>query len=654
MFQRISAAYQKLSKDEESDEEDGDDDDDFDYEADVLYEFFAYMQAKMEAQHAQRQRRHCAGCGFRRGAHSVGAMRGIPIPTPFGFMYVEESSFRHERSGPSHRYTTGKPHQPHPSTARFSRKDLSESETDSDEWETDEDYCSESDMDDMFEREKERTFFQMEAEERAREQERVRAKYEAALRGAREASLREKSWLQQLPRPARTSYTEHSIVLSVDRGAKSGMADFTSGKLPEAFFWEIQHRPHPHGQQAGDWITEQIVTGVLETEVGGLHPGTKYSFRARPCKRDVANDEEVIQHGEWSVESNYVTAGTAATKSAAEQQSELPPQPSGKNSSRKSRTANKETRTTCAISNPERDEARKVERMKAQEEKDAAIRAAVAAAAADYEAHTAASASQDIQGKKSAAEAYNCKEKKKKKPHVASKAAPGPPAPPPYPTCTSPGPAQPAVASSFLFPGTSARLPTPPPAPPFPKGALLGGQAAQEASGAASGPAAVHCPHYDPSEWEPVYAQDHPARPRTAGPTPAMLPPTRAPGRRGGEDGGGASGAGPGRSLSSRGSLQACKPSQAGLEAASSGSDAARQRVAQEAARQGMTVQEYIAHQDDLALQEAIQLSLALEESRAAALEEAASGWQDLHRPCCIRGASTQSQHQGAQADTPG
>lgn len=43
MFQRISAAYQKLSKDEESDEEDGDDDDDFDYEADVLYEFFAYM-----------------------------------------------------------------------------------------------------------------------------------------------------------------------------------------------------------------------------------------------------------------------------------------------------------------------------------------------------------------------------------------------------------------------------------------------------------------------------------------------------------------------------------------------------------------------------------------------------------------------------------
>lgn len=59
--------------------------------------------------------------------------------------------------------------------------------------------------------------------------------------------------------------------------------------------------------------------------------------------------------------------------------------------------------------------------MKAQEEKDAAMRAAVAAAAADYEAHTAASASQDIQGTKSAAEAYNCKKKKKKKPHVASK-----------------------------------------------------------------------------------------------------------------------------------------------------------------------------------------------------------------------------------------
>lgn len=55
--------------------------------------------------------------------------------------------------------------------------------------------------------------------------------YEAALREAREASLREKSWLQQLPRPARTSYTEHSIVLSVDRGAKSRMADFTSGKV---------------------------------------------------------------------------------------------------------------------------------------------------------------------------------------------------------------------------------------------------------------------------------------------------------------------------------------------------------------------------------------------------------------------------------------
>lgn len=39
--------------------------------------------------------------------------------------------------------------------------------------------------------------------------------------------------------------------------------------------------------------------------------------RARSCKHDVVDGQEAVQHGDWSVESQYVTAGQAAARSTA-------------------------------------------------------------------------------------------------------------------------------------------------------------------------------------------------------------------------------------------------------------------------------------------------------------------------------------------------
>lgn len=58
--------------------------------------------------------------------------------------------------------------------------------------------------------------------------------YEAAVRTARDRQLAESGWLQQMARPVRVSYSETSIKLSLDRGAKRGFRD---GKVGGSALW---------------------------------------------------------------------------------------------------------------------------------------------------------------------------------------------------------------------------------------------------------------------------------------------------------------------------------------------------------------------------------------------------------------------------------
>jgi hypothetical protein len=51
------------------------------------------------------------------------------------------------------------------------------------------------------------------------------------MRQAREAQSRDRAWLQQLARPVRASFTDTSMMLSVDRGGKSRVGYFADGKV---------------------------------------------------------------------------------------------------------------------------------------------------------------------------------------------------------------------------------------------------------------------------------------------------------------------------------------------------------------------------------------------------------------------------------------
>ncbi|GAB4817951.1 hypothetical protein N2152v2_004997 [Parachlorella kessleri] len=610
-FQRINAAYQKLNKPTGEDSEE-DNDEDFDVESDILFEFFAYMQAKAEAHRAQRAGRRGGFQSFNPGmggGGGGGGFGGFGIPTPFGFIPVfmggpppgmgpsgprgGGGSFGGYGGG-------GKPHQPRGGNQQYQQRTrYCESEDDDSEgWETaSDDYSSESD--DYYERQREREFFRMQAEERAREQNRVRAQYEEAVRQAREGASRDRAWLQQMPRPVRAAFSETAMTVSVARGAL-GKCELGG----RTFFWELQYRALPGGLPPGEWQSATVY-GALEVEVTGLDPGTKYSFRARPCKRVEAGagggEEEVI-HGEWSVESSYTTAGTAPQRHAAAtaQAPAAAPPGQGKRARRKEAQRAQQQHARPAVVDEEAEE----ERQRAQQEKDAAIRAAIEAAAADYARHAAKAApeaQQEQQAQQGAGTGKNTAKKRGARrsneggePPVAAAGRSGSAA---APAARSPaeGTAAEAVSSQdILEPGNDKAQPPPPqPAQPY--------QHHQQKPAIRRGASGSYSANGNP-------------RPGP-GLQPAMAVPTTARGGAGQRAGStGSSGSFGGQSASVGGGFQA-RPSQAGLEAAS-GSDGARARLAREAAAHGMTVEQYMAHQEDLALQEAIELSIALEESR--------------------------------------
>jgi hypothetical protein len=64
-----------------------------------------------------------------------------------------------------------------------------------------------------------------------------------------------------------------------------------SMQLPSHLYCELQYRQQPGGGGAGgEWISVRMPSGQLEAEVTSLQPGTKYAFRARPCKVGAAGD----------------------------------------------------------------------------------------------------------------------------------------------------------------------------------------------------------------------------------------------------------------------------------------------------------------------------------------------------------------------------
>ena len=58
-----------------------------------------------------------------------------------------------------------------------------------------------------------------------------------------------------------------------------GTAPPASPQLPDSYYWELQYRPLiPGASQPAGWQTLEVGR-VMEVEVTGLEPGTRYAFR---------------------------------------------------------------------------------------------------------------------------------------------------------------------------------------------------------------------------------------------------------------------------------------------------------------------------------------------------------------------------------------
>mmetsp|Transcript_16317 Transcript_16317/g.41740 ORF Transcript_16317/g.41740 Transcript_16317/m.41740 type:complete len:979 (+) Transcript_16317:138-3074(+) len=397
-FQRIQAAYAKLTREfcgEYSDESEDDyyddyyddEDDEDDYDCDCFFhggippwEFFEQLFAAMESG-------QCNGKGFPPFPFQPGGMFG-GHSHPHGHSHGHSSQYREQEADPYYDR----------SYAYESREERRHRER---------------------EEQKLEKMWRKEMEMAERENIRAANAAKAARSVAQERNIR--AWMRQMPRPTMASRTDSSIELVlVRRGVNTS-------ELPSTCITKLEMRKN--GEP--NWMAMEVDKDTSKYTFQPLEPGTNYFFRVCGGQRGNGGNEE---WGDWSVESRYATTGKTTASAHSD--------PSGGDRHRKGRNSigGKPIRATHSTASHHaagdaaqetHDKAAEEEKAR-QEEKERAIQKALAEAAADYEFSEMSFKTPEESSKKK-------KKKKKVKPqaetkvheHTTEPEMPPLPAPPP-------------------------------------------------------------------------------------------------------------------------------------------------------------------------------------------------------------------------------
>ncbi|KAL0040043.1 hypothetical protein WJX79_003871 [Trebouxia sp. C0005] len=400
-FQEVYAAHQKVTQpDSESEEDEFTMDDD-------MGEAFAFF---MHMMHTKMDMAGGRGGGMGRGMG--GGMRGGP-GEGFGFTFVGGNPFGHLHAGPSmfggsmfegsriHTYDDSDEDDDY-YYSQYSRAEQRRSEQ---QWQRDR-RAERSQR----RREKEAAAKEEQWQKRADQREHERCVREARKHRQQAQASRVKQpspeevraqqvealqrQLPKLPRPTMASRTDTSISLNLNRGNKDEGG-------PCEVSWHALHDPV--------WVSKEgsNSSGGPFT-CSGLQPGTKYFFQARSGQRF---DARTIVWGDYSVESQYVTLGQAAAP--AQVAAAAPAAAAVRKKERKKapeKKAAEKKMSSAAAQQAAQDEQNAIEHLKAQQEKEAAMKAAVERAAAEYAAEAA-----KFQPAKEAAQEAGAESKKQKK-----------------------------------------------------------------------------------------------------------------------------------------------------------------------------------------------------------------------------------------------
>eukprot|EP00884_Botryococcus_braunii_P012348 jgi/Botrbrau1/21113/Bobra.0061s0008.1 len=263
MFQKISASYTRLTRDEESSEEE------FEWEEEDAMDFFEFMfHVRMAT------RGYAPAQGFR-----------VRVPTDsssyYGFPFSETTDSRFNRSSREPDYRQ---------EAEWRRSRRAEREEAARRRAERQQQQAEKNREDMQEKRRVRREAKAEAQK-----EREAKDEQEVLEEARRAAIAFAE--RQLARPTMVSRTDTSITISLSRSFPEG------NQLPEGVVLELSARPG----NSGTWQGVRCV--AVTNTLGDLLPGTKYIIRARS---GYVSNPEVETWGPWSAESNYSTTGSAA------------------------------------------------------------------------------------------------------------------------------------------------------------------------------------------------------------------------------------------------------------------------------------------------------------------------------------------------------
>ncbi|KAK9907292.1 hypothetical protein WJX75_000842 [Coccomyxa subellipsoidea] len=188
--------------------------------------------------------------------------------------------------------------------------------------------------------------------------------------------------------------TETSVTLSMARLTKA-----TGGsQLPKGCLWEMEVRP----QSESAWRAIHSSSSTAPMTANDLLPGTKYVFRARAGRK---LPDGTMEWGKYSEESFYATMGRPAAAAG---------QPSGQSADSagqqpaQSKKGRRRDAAAASKKQPqkteEEDMAEAKRHLKAEKEKEAAVKAAMDRAAADYHRETEKLAAQKARTEEMVAE----------------------------------------------------------------------------------------------------------------------------------------------------------------------------------------------------------------------------------------------------------
>ncbi|EIE23223.1 hypothetical protein COCSUDRAFT_66228 [Coccomyxa subellipsoidea C-169] len=230
-------------------------------------------------------------------------------------------------------------------------------------------------------------------EDRRKNEERIEAEARARAQAQEEEVLYKV--ISQMPRPTMAERTETSVTLSMARLAKA-----TGGsQLPKGCLWEMEMRL----QSDSVWRSIHSSTSTGPVTANDLLPGTKYVFRARGGRK---LPDGSMEWGKYSEESFYATMGRsqAPAGQAAGQAAESAGQPGQSKKGRRRDAAAAASKKLQPHKSEEVDLDEAKRRLRAEKEKEAAVKAAMDRAAEDYRRETERLAAQKAKTEEMVAE----------------------------------------------------------------------------------------------------------------------------------------------------------------------------------------------------------------------------------------------------------